>query len=161
MGEPRHPPALFVEALGASVHGLANYPTTMGVPALREVIHAPCACHGRPISVPGALSRGPAAGVLTPTMAAMTPTAFSSLRNHLATGYRNLQWRNVLLLAAVCASIALALWTEDPRPYWHPFITAQCLGFVIAYCVRVASPWDHPTPIRRIVAAVAVGAVHL
>ena len=92
-------------------------------------------------------------------MAAMTSTASPSLRNHLAAGYRNLQWRNVLLLAAVCAAIALALWTEDPRPYWHPFITAQCLGFVIAYCVRVASPWDHPTPIRRIVAAVAVGAV--
>ena len=92
-------------------------------------------------------------------MAAMTPTVSPSLADWLAAGCRNVTWKNVLLLAALNAAIALALWIEDPRPYWHPFITAQCFGFVIAYCVRVVSPWDHPTPIRRLVAAVAVGAI--
>jgi len=92
-------------------------------------------------------------------MAVMTTIASRPLAERLAAGFRNLTWKNVGLVAAVNAAIALALWTEDPRPYWHPFITAQCFGFVIAYCVRVASPWDHPTPIRRIAAAVAVGAV--
>lgn len=41
IGEPRHPtPALVVEALAGSLGGLANYPTTIGAPALREAIAA-------------------------------------------------------------------------------------------------------------------------
>ena len=41
IGEPKHPtPALLVEALAASLRGLANYPTTIGATALREVIAA-------------------------------------------------------------------------------------------------------------------------
>lgn len=92
-------------------------------------------------------------------MAPMTPTPAPTLLGRLAAGCTHFSWKNVLLLAALNAAIALALWIEDPRPYWHPFITAQCFGFVIAYCVRTVSPWDHPAPIRRIIAAVAVGAV--
>jgi len=92
-------------------------------------------------------------------MAAMTPIVSRPLADRLAAGLANLTWKNLLLLAALNAAIALALWIEDPRPYWHPFITAQCFGFVIAYCVRVAAPWDHPAPVRRIVAAVAAGAI--
>ena len=92
-------------------------------------------------------------------MAPMTPTPAPTLLGRLAAGCTDFSWRNVLLLAALNAAIALALWIEDPRPYWHPFITAQCFGFVIAYCVRTVCPWDHPAPIRRIVLAVAVGAV--
>ena len=39
IGEPRHPtPALVAEALAAGGRGLANYPTTIGAPALRESI---------------------------------------------------------------------------------------------------------------------------
>ncbi len=89
----------------------------------------------------------------------MTPPPSTSLADRLGAGFRNLTWKNVLLLAAANAAIALALWIEDTRTFWHPFITAQGFGFVIAYCVRVASPWDHPTPIRRLTGAVAVGAV--
>jgi len=92
-------------------------------------------------------------------MTAMTPTISRPLADRLAAGFANLTWKNLLLLAALNAAIALALWSEDPRPYWHPLITAQCFGFVIAYCVRVASPWDHPAPFRLLVAAVAAGAV--
>jgi N-succinyldiaminopimelate aminotransferase len=39
IGEPKHPtPALILEALAAGAKGLANYPTTIGAPALREAI---------------------------------------------------------------------------------------------------------------------------
>ena len=41
IGEPRHPtPPLVLEALAAGARGLANYPTTIGAPALREAIAA-------------------------------------------------------------------------------------------------------------------------
>ncbi len=92
-------------------------------------------------------------------MAAMTSTVSHPKAARLVAGFRNLTWKSVLGVAAINAAIALALWSEDPRTYWHPFITAQCFGFVIAYCVRAAAPWDHPKPIPRLVAAVALGAV--
>jgi len=92
-------------------------------------------------------------------MAAMNAPASRSLSEALASGFRRLDWRKVLLLAAANSAIALALWSEDPRPFWHPFVTAQCFGFTIAYCVRVAAPWDSPVPIRRLAAAVAIAAV--
>ncbi len=41
LGEPKHPtPPLILEALAAGAKGLANYPTTAGLPALREAIAA-------------------------------------------------------------------------------------------------------------------------
>jgi N-succinyldiaminopimelate aminotransferase len=41
IGEPRHPtPALVLDAFAAGARGLANYPTTIGAPALREAIAA-------------------------------------------------------------------------------------------------------------------------
>jgi N-succinyldiaminopimelate aminotransferase len=41
IGEPRHPtPSLILDALNAGGKGLANYPTTIGAPALREAIAA-------------------------------------------------------------------------------------------------------------------------
>jgi N-succinyldiaminopimelate aminotransferase len=39
LGEPKHPtPQLILDALAAGAKGLANYPTTVGAPALREAI---------------------------------------------------------------------------------------------------------------------------
>ncbi|NDP41791.1 MAG: succinyldiaminopimelate transaminase, partial [Aromatoleum sp.] len=39
IGEPKHPtPALVLDAFAAGAPGLAHYPTTIGVPALREAI---------------------------------------------------------------------------------------------------------------------------
>jgi sensor histidine kinase YesM len=87
---------------------------------------------------------------------ALLPASFPA---RLAAGFRGIRWKPLALLIAVNAAIALALWLEDKRPYWHPLVTAQCFGFVIAYCVRVAAPWDHPTPIRRLIVAVAAGAL--
>ena len=41
IGEPKHPtPKLVLDALTAALPGLANYPTTLGTPALREAIAA-------------------------------------------------------------------------------------------------------------------------
>ena len=41
LGEPKHPtPQFILDALAAGAKGLANYPTTAGVPALREAIAA-------------------------------------------------------------------------------------------------------------------------
>jgi N-succinyldiaminopimelate aminotransferase len=41
IGEPRHPtPGFILDALAAGGPGIANYPTTVGVPALREAIAA-------------------------------------------------------------------------------------------------------------------------
>jgi N-succinyldiaminopimelate aminotransferase len=56
IGEPKHPtPALILDALTAGLKGLANYPTTIGAPALREAIAAWLARrHGLPPLDPGA-----------------------------------------------------------------------------------------------------------
>lgn len=41
IGEPQHAtPAFIMEALAANLKGLANYPTTLGIPALRQAIAA-------------------------------------------------------------------------------------------------------------------------
>ncbi|MDH5286625.1 MAG: histidine kinase [Betaproteobacteria bacterium] len=62
-----------------------------------------------------------------------------------------------MLIAALNTAIALLIWVEDPRPFWHPFVSVQISGFAIAYCVNVAAPWDRSNPIWRLIAAVAVG----
>jgi sensor histidine kinase YesM len=71
----------------------------------------------------------------------------------------SVSWGTVLLIAAINTGFAGILWIEDPRPFWHPFVSAQCFGFSIAYCVNVASPWERRWPVARLAAAVAVGAV--
>jgi signal transduction histidine kinase len=76
----------------------------------------------------------------------------------LAAGFRA-SWLTVLLLAAINTGIAAVLWIGDVRPFWHPFVTVQLVGFAIAYCVNVACPWDKPRPILRLAIAVAVGAL--
>ncbi|HNE44309.1 MAG TPA: succinyldiaminopimelate transaminase, partial [Rhodocyclaceae bacterium] len=44
IGEPQHPtPAFILESLTAGLKGLANYPTTQGIPALRQAIAGWCA----------------------------------------------------------------------------------------------------------------------
>jgi sensor histidine kinase YesM len=81
-----------------------------------------------------------------------------SFADRLAAGFRASPL-SIFLIAALNTGIALALWIDDPRPFWHPFVTVQLSGFSIAYCVNVVSPWDKPKAFRRLLAAVAVGAV--
>src|SRR5689334_11776517 len=66
--------------------------------------------------------------------------------------------RTILLIAIINTVIALFLWMDDPRPFWHPFISAQCFGFAIAYCVNVASPWERRHLLRGLALAVLAGA---
>lgn len=80
------------------------------------------------------------------------------LAERLAAGFRAAPL-TIFLIAALNTGIALALWIDDPRPFWHPFVTVQLTGFSIAYCVNAVSPWDKPKAFRRLLAAVAAGAV--
>jgi sensor histidine kinase YesM len=65
----------------------------------------------------------------------------------------------LFLIAAMNTAIALLLWVEDPRPFWHPFVSVQLSGFAVAYCVNVAAPWNKRHPIPRLALAVALGSL--
>ena len=72
-------------------------------------------------------------------------------------GLYAISWPTVALIVAINTGYAAMMSIEDPRPFWHPFISAQCFGLLIAYAVNVASPWENPRPIGRLCAAVAIG----
>ena len=74
-------------------------------------------------------------------------------------GLRGIPWRTLALILAINVGIAAILSIEDTRPFWHPFITAQCFGLSIAYAVNAASPWEKPHPVWRLVFAVALGSM--
>ena len=76
----------------------------------------------------------------------------------LARGFRA-SWITIALIAAINTGIAGVLWIDDMRPFWHPFVSVQIQGFAVAYCVNVARPWDSDHPLRRLIIAVAIGAV--
>ena len=65
----------------------------------------------------------------------LTPPPLSRRYHPLIEGFR-VNWQTLLLIAAINTGIALVLWIDDPRPFWHPFVTVQLNGFAIAYCVR-------------------------
>ena len=80
-------------------------------------------------------------------------------REHpLLAGFR-FNWQTLLLIAAINTGVALVLWIDDTRPFWHPLLTVHLYGFSIAYCVNVAAPWDHGNPLRRLAIASAVGSL--
>ena len=72
-------------------------------------------------------------------------------------GLRGVKWQRLLLIIAINTGVAALLSIEDMRPFWHPFITAQCFGLSIAYCVNAAAPWDSAAPLKRLIGAVAIG----
>jgi signal transduction histidine kinase len=74
----------------------------------------------------------------------------------LASGFR-FSWPTLLLLLAINTGIAVLLSIEDPRPFWHPFMSAQTFGLTIAYFVNVAKPWASARPVRGLLWAVAIG----
>ena len=63
------------------------------------------------------------------------------------------------LIVAINTGIALVLWNNDTRPFWHPLVTTQVFGLCIAYAVNVVAPWDKSRPLLRMAAAVAVAAL--
>jgi hypothetical protein len=75
----------------------------------------------------------------------------------LPPGLRGVSWRSFALILAINTGFAAILSIEDRRPFWHPFITAQCFGLAIAYAVNFASPWEKTHPVWRLACAVAIG----
>jgi signal transduction histidine kinase len=75
----------------------------------------------------------------------------------LFAGLRCVSWRTLGLIVAINTGVALILFTEETRPFWHPFITAQSVGLSIAYAVNAAQPWESAHPLRRLIGAVASG----
>jgi len=72
-------------------------------------------------------------------------------------GLCGISWQILALIIAINSGYAAMMSIEDTRPFWHPFITAQCLGLAIAFFVYAAAPWYKPRPVLRLAAAVAVG----
>jgi signal transduction histidine kinase len=72
-------------------------------------------------------------------------------------GFRGLSWQSVALILAINTGVAAMLYIEETRPFWHPFISAQCFGLSIAYAVNAAEPWNKAHPVWRLVVAVAIG----
>jgi sensor histidine kinase YesM len=89
---------------------------------------------------------------IEPPMPAPGPLAM------LARGF-HVSWVTLLLLLAINTGIAALLSIEESRPFWHPFITAQVMGLLIAYSVNTAQPWGKSHPVWRLTAAVAIGSI--
>jgi signal transduction histidine kinase len=70
---------------------------------------------------------------------------------------RGISWQTVALILAINTGVAAILYIGETRPFWHPFITAQCFGLSIACAVNAAAPWDKTRPVWRLVGAVAIG----
>src|SRR5882672_10085867 len=104
------------------------------------------------------LSANPMRAVEVTRMPGMSNEPVPRRENLLISGFR-FNWSTLLLIFAINTGIALVLWIDDMRPFWHPLLTVQLYGFSIAYCVNIAAPWDHETPLRRLVIASAVGSL--
>jgi hypothetical protein len=74
-------------------------------------------------------------------------------------GLRGISWRTFGLILAINTGFAAILSIEDVRPFWHPFVSAQCFGLSIAYVVNAISPWEKTHPIWRLVFAVVLGSI--
>src|ERR1700676_5365301 len=73
-----------------------------------------------------------------------------------AAGIR-VSWQTFALILAINTGSAALLFIDDKRPFWHPFITAQCFGLAIAYAVNVVCPWEKTHPVWRLAMAVLAG----
>ena len=123
----------------------------------------PCVRRSFPRSVAAGriLSRNAKASGARPKMRGMATLAAPSnpgLTSALRAGF-HASWPTILLILAINTGIAALLYTEEARPFWHPFITAQSIGLSIAYAVNAARPWASARPLRRLIGAVAGGTV--
>jgi signal transduction histidine kinase len=91
------------------------------------------------------------------TTSATPSGAAPSTRASVLAGFSFVSWRTLGLIVAINTGVALLLYTDETRPFWHPFITAQSIGLSIAYAVNAARPWESAHPLRRLIAAVAGG----
>jgi signal transduction histidine kinase len=95
--------------------------------------------------------------MITSTASARAPS--SQWWAPILAGFHGVSWRTFALILAINTGVALLLYTEETRPFWHPFITAQSLGLSIAYAVNAAQPWESAHPLRRLIVAVLGGTV--
>jgi hypothetical protein len=91
-------------------------------------------------------------------MATLAAPPSRTLTTALLAGF-HASWLTILLILAINTGIAALLFTEESRPFWHPFITAQSIGLSIAYAVNATRPWASARPFRRLIGAVAGGTV--
>ena len=89
----------------------------------------------------------------------MSTTQNANWRMPLPAGLRGVSWRTFALILAINTGFAAILTIGDARPFWHPFVSAQCFGLSIAYFVNAISPWEKTHPVWRLVFAVALGSV--
>jgi len=87
----------------------------------------------------------------------MSTTENPVWRLPLPAGLRGVSWRTFALILAINTGYAAILSIEDVRPFWHPFVSAQCFGLSIAFVVNAISPWDKTHPVWRLVFAAALG----
>ena len=83
-----------------------------------------------------------------------TPAARSTWIAALVRGFKA-DLPTIALIAAINTGIAGVLWIDDTRAFWHPLVTVQIFGFVIAYCVNVAAPKDRRETISPVSPRVA------
>ena len=133
-----------------------------------EAIDRIVALRTRPAEVPapgGARGRFVAAGDVPSRTAPLAPgpalesAAWQPLRcPRTAAGWPrsagfHASWLTILLIVAINTRIRGDHVDRGPRPFWHPFVSAQCFGLAIAYAVNVASPWEklaaRPAAVRR------------
>lgn len=72
-------------------------------------------------------------------------------------GCRGVSWLTLLLVFAINFGVALILYIDETRAFWHPLVTAQCFGLSIAYAVNAAKPWQKAHPLWWLALAVAIG----
>jgi Histidine kinase len=91
------------------------------------------------------------------TIRAMWMTENPAWRIPVPAGLRGISWRTLALILAINTGYAAILSIEDTRPFWHPFISAQCFGLSMAFVINAISPWDKTHPVWRLVFAAALG----
>jgi Histidine kinase/Histidine kinase-, DNA gyrase B-, and HSP90-like ATPase len=89
----------------------------------------------------------------------MSTTQNATWRIPVPAGLRGVSWRTFALILAINTGYAAILSIEDTRPFWHPFISAQCFGLSIAFVVNAISPWEKTHPVWRLVFAAALGSM--
>jgi signal transduction histidine kinase len=89
----------------------------------------------------------------------MSTTQNATWRIPVPAGLRGVSWRTFALILAINTGYAAILSIEDTRPFWHPFISAQCFGLSIAFVVNAISPWEKTHPVWRLVFAAALGSI--
>jgi signal transduction histidine kinase len=90
------------------------------------------------------------------TSTTLVNSSSPGLSGRILAGCRG-SWQAIALILLINTGVAVLLYTEETRPFWHPFITAQSVGLSIAYAVNLAQPWESAHPLRRVIGAVIGG----